>query len=200
MSYAELNTADSTLSESGIGDVRLSGRYTAFNIDAPGKTIRLAPFFGVELATGKHNINQALNLGSGSYDFFVGVVATYATTNWMTDTQFSYQKNGGSNDIDIGDSFHIDSSLQYRIIPKALTINTKSFVNAVVELNIINQQETTQNSIKNNNASTQVLIAPGLQYISQRWIAETSLQIPLNSDDSTLQTDYIARIGIRANF
>jgi len=200
LSYAELNTADSTLSESGIGDVRLSGRYTAFSIDAPGKTIRLAPFFGVELATGKYNTNQALNLGSGSYDFFVGVVATYATTNWTTDTQFSYQKNGGSNDIDIGDSFRIDSSLQYRIIPKALTINTKSFVNAVVELNIINQQETTQNSIKNNNASTQVLIAPGLQYISQRWIAETSLQIPLNSDDSTLQTDYIARIGIRANF
>lgn len=200
LTRTELETPSFNQSESGIGDARLFGRYTAFSINSPGKTFRIAPFFGIEFPTGENSVNQPLNLGSGSYDFFAGTVATYATTNWTIDTQFSYQKNGTSNGLNIGDNVRIDGSFQYRLIPHKLTIDTTHFINGVVELNIINQQEDTLNGISSDNSSTQAFISPGLQYISQKWIVETNVQIPLNNNNSVLQTDYIARIGIRANF
>ena len=196
----ELNTQNSNQSTSGIGDIRLFGRYTAFSIDSPGKTFRLAPFFGLELATGRNNDNQPLSLGSGSYDFFAGTVATYATTNWAIDTQVSYQKNGTSDGLNLGDSARFDSSLQYRLIPSKLTIDTTHFINGVIELNIIHQKSSSLHGRENINSSTHAFIAPGLQYISSKWIAEASLQIPLKNNGSTLETDYSARIGIRTSF
>ena len=57
----------------GLGDLALFGRYTVFQDNAPGRTLRAAPFLGVELPTGKDDESDAfgrlpptLQLGSGS--------------------------------------------------------------------------------------------------------------------------------------
>jgi len=127
-------------------------------------------------------------------------VLTYATTNWTVDTQISYQNNGTTNELNLGDIVRIDGSLQYRLIPKKLTVDTEYFINGVFELNIIDQQDNNLNGKDADNGSTQVFIAPGMQYINQNWIAEASVQLPLNDSGTAFETDYIARIGIRKNF
>ncbi|NIP22662.1 MAG: transporter, partial [Phycisphaerae bacterium] len=42
-------------SDSGIGDVSVFGRYTVLQHDQPGRTFRIAPFFGVKAPTGDDN-------------------------------------------------------------------------------------------------------------------------------------------------
>lgn len=198
--YAELESLQDRETESGLGDVRVSARYTAFRSNAKGRTFRIAPFGGVELPTGKHDADSALNLGSDTYDFFAGVITTYGTTQWSIDGQLSYQKNGASGGINLGNSARLDASFQYRLSPKELTINTKHFLHGVIELNVIKQDSNRINGVDDGSNSTQFLLAPGVQWITQRWIAEASLQLPLNNARTEIDTDYIARIGVRANF
>src|ERR671919_3202162 len=72
----ELDTPEGRIErgDTGIGDVRLFGRYTVFQDDAPGRNFRIAPFVRLELPTGdddEHDglggLPQPLQLGSGSW-------------------------------------------------------------------------------------------------------------------------------------
>ena len=72
-----------TRGESGIGDFTAMARYTAWKIDAPGKTIRLAPFVALKMPTGEDRaedslgiLPQPLQLGSGAWDYSLGMVVT----------------------------------------------------------------------------------------------------------------------------
>lgn len=49
-------------SASGFGDLLVLGRYTAFALDRPGSTIRLAPFVGLKVPTGKDDVSDSLGL------------------------------------------------------------------------------------------------------------------------------------------
>lgn len=76
----------------GIGDARLFARYTAFQRDRRGRSLRIAPILGLELPTGDDDdrdglgrLPDSLQLGSGSWDPFAGVVATYQTLAYQAD-------------------------------------------------------------------------------------------------------------------
>lgn len=78
-----------TRNTNGIGDFRLFARYTAFQKDFLGRTFRIAPFVGLKLPTGDDGdrdsfgrLPQPLQLGSGSWDPFGGVIATYQTLDY----------------------------------------------------------------------------------------------------------------------
>ena len=84
----------------GIGDFRLFGRYTIYRDDVPRRTFRIAPFAGIETPTGDNDdsdsfgrLPRTLQLGSGSWDPFAGVVATWQTLDYQVDAQVSYQAN-----------------------------------------------------------------------------------------------------------
>ena len=86
-----------TRDTSGVADVRLFGRYTVYKDNAPGRTFRIAPFLGVEMPTGDDNdrdnlgtLPTPLQLGSGSWDGFGGIVLTYQTLDFQIDAQASY--------------------------------------------------------------------------------------------------------------
>jgi hypothetical protein len=53
-----------------------------------------------------------------------------------------------------------------------------------------------------NSGGTRLFLAPGLQYVTKRWIAEAAVQIPVsqNLNGTALENDYIARISFRFNF
>jgi len=207
----QLQTPAGTREASGFGDARFFARYTLFQQNAPGKTLRFAPFVGVEAPTGKHDehdddglLPPSLQPGSGAWDVFGGIVATYATTRWQNDTQISYRANnvsGAVNGFEAGNVYRADTSLQYRLAQPEF--QGPAFLFGVLEANLIYQDRNEKLGIRDpNSGGTTLMLAPGLQYATLRWIAETAVQIPVaqNLNGTALEKDVTVRASVRINF
>ena len=194
----------------GLGDLSLLGRYRVYRRDWPGRTIRVAPFFGLELPTGEDNERDGLGRlpssvqpGSGSWDPFGGVVVTYQTLDFQIDAQASYKVNTEANDFEFGNVARLDGSLQYRLWPRELGSGVPGFLYGVLEINLIHQDKNrTGGSDDLNSGGLSLFVLPGLQYVTKRWILEAGLQIPVLQDlnGTALEKDYILRAGFRLNF
>ncbi|MCH8842624.1 MAG: transporter [SAR324 cluster bacterium] len=194
----------------GIGDLTVFGRYTVFQDDAPGRTFRVAPFLGTEIPTGENTASDkfgrlppALQLGSGSWDPFAGVVTTYQTLGYQIDAQARYQDHTEADGVEIGNLAEVDASLQYRILPGELGGGgVPAFLYGVLEANLVRQDKT---RIDGNNdpdsGGTSLFLAPGLQYVTTRWILETAVQVPVvqNLNGDALETGFVFRAGFRVN-
>jgi len=194
----------------GLGDLRLFSRYTIFQDDAPGRTFRVAPFAGLEFPTGDDNESDAsgrlpasVQPGSGSWDPFGGIVATYQTLDFQIDAQASYKANTKANDFEFGDIARLDGSLQYRLWPQELGSGVPGFLYGVLESNLIYQDKNELSRVNDpNSGGLTIFIVPGLQYVTRRWIIESGVQVPLvqNLNGTALEKDYIFRAGFRFNF
>jgi hypothetical protein len=194
----------------GIGDMRLWARYTLFQDDAPGRTFRAAPFAGVEAPTGRDDdsdgagrLPQPLQVGSGSWDPFVGAVITYQTLDYQLDVQASYEVNTKANQFEFGNEFRADASFQYRLWPRELGGGVPSFVYGALELNFSDQEKNRIGGNKDPDSGGRALfVSPGLQYVTRRWIVEGIVQIPVtqNLNGAALEDDFTVRFGFRANF
>ncbi len=199
-----------TRSTSGIGDARLFGRYTAYRDDAPGRTFRIAPFAGIEMPTGddddsdgQGSLPATLQLGSGSWDPFGGVVVTYQTLDYQIDAQASYKINTETNGFEFGDEARFDASLQYRLWPRELGPGVPGFLYGVLEGNLRYRGKNEIGGIDDpNSGGTSLFLAPGLQYVTKRWIVEAIVQVPVVQDlnGDALEDDFTVRAGFRVNF
>lgn len=199
-----------TRSTSGIGDARLFGRYTIFKDNFPGGSFRVAPFAGIELPTGAHNDSDSLGalpatfqLGSGSWDAFAGVVATYQVLDYQIDASLGYKLNTEANGFEFGDEARFDASLQYRLWPRELSGGVPGFLYGVVEANLIHRGRNEIGGAGDpNSGGITLFVAPGLQYVTKRWIIEAIVQLPAMQDlnGTALGDDYIVRAGVRINF
>jgi hypothetical protein len=199
-----------TRTASGFGDLSVFGRYTVVKRDWPARNFRVAPFAGIKAPTGDDDKRDAfgrlpasVQVGSGSWDPFAGVVLTYQTLNYQVDGQFSYQAKNEANGFEAGDVARLDASLQYRLLPRDFSGGLPDFVYAVIETNLIHQQKNRLNGIEDpNSGGTRLFLTPGLQYVTKRWIAEAALQLPVsqNLNGSALENDYIGRLSFRFNF
>lgn len=197
-------------STSGIGDFRLFGRHTIFRRNWPGGTLRISPFVGIEMPTGQDDDHDALSrlpasvqVGSGSWDPFGGIVLTYQTLDFEVDTAVSYQKNTEANDFEFGDVVRFDASLQYRLWPRELTGGVPGFLYGVIESNLIYKDKNQAAGFDDSNSGgTTLFLAPGLQYVTRRWVVETAVQLPViqNLNGTALENDYVLRAGFRVNF
>lgn len=195
---------------SGLGDIRLFGRYTLYRRDWPGRTLRLAPFIGIETPTGEDDERDALGRlpasvqpGSGSWDPFGGLVLTYQTLDYQMDAQASYKFNTAANDIAIGDVVRLDGSLQYRLWPRTLGAGVPGFLYGVLEANLIYQDQNQISGMDDpNSGGVSLFILPGMQYVTKRWIVEAGVQLPVVQDlhGTALEKDYSFRAGFRLNF
>lgn len=194
----------------GLGDLRVFSRYTIFQDDAPGRTFRIAPFAGLEFPTGNDNESDAsgrlppsVQPGSGSWDPFGGLVATYQTLDFQIDAQASYKANTRANDFKFGDVARLDGSFQYRLWPQELGSGVPGFLYGVLESNLIYQDKNEVNGVNDpNSGGLTLFIVPGLQYVTRRWILESGVQVPIVQDlnGTALEKDYIFRAGFRVNF
>lgn len=199
-----------TRSARGIGDFSLFGRYTLVQMDWPQRTFRLAPFAGVEMPTGAARKSDALGrlppgvqVGSGSWDPFFGVVATYQTLEFQVDAQLGYHANNEAHEVRLGDVAQLDASLQYRLWPRALGGGVPGFLYGVVEANLIHQDKNTIGGARDpDSGGTTLFIAPGLQYVTRRWIVEAAVQLPAVQalNGKARENDYIVHAGFRVNF
>ena len=194
----------------GIGDARLFARYTAWRDDAPGRTFRIAPFLGLEVPTGEDGerdslgrLPQPLQLGSGSWDPFGGVVATWQTLDYQVDVQAAYKLNTEANDFEFGDEARFDASLQYRLWPRELGKGTSGFLYGVLEGNLVHQAKSEIGGADDpDSGGLSVFLSPGLQYVTRRWIVEAIVQVPVAQDlnGAALEDDFVVRTGFRINF
>ena len=194
----------------GIGDASLFARYTIFQKDWPQRTLRVAPFAGLELPTGADDetdsfgrLPASVQPGSGSLDPFGGIVATYQTLDFQVDAQFVYKANIEANDFEFGDVARLDFSLQYRLLPRALSGGVPGFLYGVLEANLIHRDNNEIGGAEDpNSGGTTLFIVPGLQYVTKRWILEAGVQLPAFQDlnGAALETDIVVRGGFRFNF
>ena len=199
-----------TRSASGFGDLTLFGRYTVVQRDRPGSSFRIAPFAGVKTPTGDDRQSDALGrlpaaaqVGSGSWDPLIGMVATYQTLDYEVDGQIAYQARTRAHDFESGDIARMDASLQYRLWPRQLDSGVPGFLYGILETNLIHQQKDRLAGIRDpNSGGTRLFLTPGLQYVTRRWVLEGAVQLPVLQElnGTALENDYIARIGLRINF
>lgn len=199
-----------TREASGLGDLSLFARYTLFRRDGPGRTLRLAPFAGVELPTGDDDRHDALGRvpsplqpGSGALDVFGGAVATWQTLDYQLDAQVAYRRNGEANGFRAGSAWRLDGSLQYRFWPRELGRGTPGFLYGVLEAGLERRDENEIGGTEDpNSGGTTFTLTPGLQYVTKRWIVEAGVSIPVAQDlnGAALKTDYVVRGGFRVNF
>lgn len=194
----------------GIGDAQMFGRYTLFQKDMRGSNFRIAPFFGLELPTGDDDdadsfgtLPATLQLGSGSWDPFGGLIATYQTLDYQVDAQLSYKANTEANDFEFGDELRFDASLQYRLWPRELGAGVPGFLYGVLETNLLHQAKNqTGGADDPDSGGTTVFLSPGLQYVTKRWVLEGIVQLPVAQDlnGTALKDDFTVRTGFRVNF
>ncbi len=206
----EMGGQDITRGKQGAGDFTLLGRYIAYEYDAPGRTFRIAPFLGVKAPTGEDNVRDGFGRlppqvqpGSGSWDALGGVVLTYQTLDFQIDTQVSYKANREANGFQPGNVFEIDGSLQYRLWPRRLGAGVPAFLYGVLEANLVHSAKDRIGGIADpNSGGTTLFIAPGLQYLTRKWIVEAGVQVPViqNLHGTALRNDYVFTAGFRINF
>ena len=199
-----------TRSTRGIGDAQIFARYTVFQKDMRGSNFRIAPFAGLKLPTGDDNdrdslgrLPQPLQLGSGSWDPFGGVIATYQTLDYQVDAQISYKANTEGTGFEFGDEFRFDASLQYRLWPRELGAGVPGFLYGVIETNLLHQAKNEIGGTKDlDSGGTKLFLSPGLQYVTKRWVLEAIVQLPVvqNLNGTALKDDYAVRAGFRVNF
>lgn len=194
----------------GLGDLVLFGRYTVFEDNAPGRTLRAAPFLGVELPTGKDDemdefgrLPPTLQLGSGSTDIFAGIVATYQTLDFQIDAQASYRDNREAGGVEFGNVTELAASFQYRLLPRDFSGGgVPDFLYGVLETNWVSQDKTRIAGIEDpDTGGATLFLTPGLQYVTRKWIFEAAVQLPIvqNLNGDALENEFTLRAGFRVN-
>jgi len=197
-------------SADGLGDVSAFGRYTVYQRDWPGRTLRIAPFLGAKAPTGSDDksdgqgrLPPSVQPGSGSWDGFGGLVSTYQTLDLQIDAQIGYRANGEENGFRAGNELRLDGSIQYRLWPRSLGSGVPGFIYGVLETNLFFRDKNELDGRDDpSSGGTTLFISPGIQYVTRRLILEAALQLPVVQDlhGDALELDYIARGGIRFNF
>jgi len=197
-------------SASGIGDLLFLGRYTAYALDRPGSTIRLAPFAGVKLPTGRDDVSDGLGRlprplqpGSGSWDGLGGIVFTWQTLGWEFDADAGYRKNTAADGFRFGDQAFTDASFQYRVWPRRLGAGVPAYVFAVAESNLFLQGRDRVGGVPDpDSGGTRWIVGLGLQYVTERLVIEGIYQVPAvqRLNGNAVETDHSISVGVRWKF
>ena len=206
-----LNVGGGERGDHGLGDSTLLGRYQVFQRDRPGETLRAQVLGGLKFPTGEDDeqdalgrLPQPLQLGSGSYDPIMAGVFTWQRLRWQADFDVVYKINTKANDYEFGDTLAHDAAFQYRVWPWHLhERGVPGFVYGALELNGVwaDRSEADGNHLVDSGGYT-MFFSPGLQYITKRWVAEASIQLPIVQElnGRQLETDFILTAGFRIQF
>lgn len=197
-------------SVNGLGDATAMVRYTAYSQDRPGQTFRIAPFAGVEMPTGKDDERDSLGrlpgplqLGSGAWNPLIGVVTTAQSLKQEWGVSTSYKFNNEANNFERGDEARLDLSYHRRIWVSGSADGLPHFLYAGVESNWVWQGKNRNNGQKDpDSGGVTLYLAPTLQYITRRTVAEVAVQLPVvqNLNGNALEQDFIFTLSLRLNY
>lgn len=200
-----------TRATTGFGDLTAMARVTALAVDRPGETIRLAPFAGLKLPTGRDDeadglgrLPRPLQLGSGSWDPLLGTVFTWQTLGWELDASMSYQRRTEAKGFKAGDESRGEASFQYRLVPSGtLGSGVPSYLYAVVETNAVWRSRSRLAGVPDpDSGGFTWYVAPGLQWVTLRTVLEAAVQIPVvkHTNGFGLREDFTGLLSLRVSF
>jgi len=173
----------------GFGDMLFLGRYTLLEIDHPGSTFRVAPFAGFQAPTGAYHrsdsfgaLPRPLQPGSGAWDPNFGSTLAYQALGWEFDADAGFQYNTSAHGFGFGNELFTDQSVQYRLWPRELGTGVPGFLYAVLEDNLIWVGENRMNGeIVPNTSGLAWYLDPGIEYVTERLVLGTVVQLPVAS-------------------
>ena len=195
----------------GVGDISLLGKYRIYTRDEVGVTSRLSVISGLDLPSGRTadedargKLPRTLQAGSGAVDGILGLAFTHQTLDDEWDTNLTYQWNNRANDFEFGDVLKYTVAYQKRVLPWVLPEEGMyQQLNLILELNGEWQQkhEDPNGTVADSGGHT-IYVSPGLQLASKRFVAETSIQLPVVQDlnGSQVETDYTVIASLRFTF
>lgn len=150
----------------GLGDITFKLKYRFWQKDlGPGDTMRWAVLGGLNIRSGDSDFS------SDSYDPLVGTVFSFRRGRAIFDADLVYQFNTGRGKFR-HDTLRYDVSVAYRLLTGTTQRDMAYELDAVAELN---GRYTT-------NGAHELYLSPGLQFITERWALEASVQLPIVQD------------------
>ena len=196
----------------GVGDLTLFSRWTVFAQDRPGRTWRIAPFFGVTFATGEHHradtqgaLPRFLQPGRGSTDPFFGIVVTHMGVDSGFDIEWRQDLRGMSGGINAGDGWRLNGSWQHRLaVIGAPTATIHAFVYGLIELGYERRSADRMRADRSIlvPARRTAVVRPGLQFAARRFILEGAVEVPFARSRilRVPRERWRLRAGVRMNF
>ncbi len=165
----------------GVADLTVLAKYRFWKRDTrPNETLRWAALVGLNVRSGDFPFT------SDSYDPIVGTVFTWQRDRGWFDADLVYQFNTGGGAA-AHDVLRYDLSYSYRLWPAVYPPEDVWEIDAVAELN----------GRYVTDGSHEVFLSPGLQLITERWILEVSVQLPVIQELDGPETEYRVVMGLR---
>ncbi len=186
-----------TRSDPAVGDFTLLSRYTLWWDDyAPLSTRRTALLAGMKFPTG------ADRFGTETFDPILGGVATWAFDRHEIDLDALYTASTRRNGFRQGAGVRYDLAYRYRIWPRRFGKRLLQ-LNGLLELNGQWSDRDRDAGRRVTDSGGRVLfLAPGLQFVSKRWILEASFQVPVaeNLHGAQVERDFVGVLSMRIPF
>ena len=178
-------TTGASMNDSGFADLRLLAKVQVYRNDyAPLNTARLALIGGFELPTGDDAFS------SDSVDPIFGGVYSYIQDRHAFHVDALWKFNTG-NEATNADALKYDLAYSYRLTPETYDLQNPTALFVGLELN----------GMYETNDNNEIFLSPGLQYVTQKWIIEATIQLPIwQSLEGRTERDYILGVGIRFQF
>ena len=198
-----------TLSNEGLGDLTVFGKYALYQRDKGSQTTRFTTKVEVKLPTAKATSKDAsgallpirLQLGTGATDITLGGIMTRLWKRLGVNSGVHYIFKTEGKGIQLGNVLKYDVAFAYRVWPKVYEVYPSPQWNVFVEWNgAVEQKQKAQGQTVANSGGHTLFLSPGLQYIGGRtWLLELSYQLPVMQELNGVQlgTDRVILAGFR---
>jgi len=172
-------------STSGFADFSILSKIRLYRDDfGINDTARLDLIAGLSLPVGKEEFS------SDSVNPVIGSVFTLVQGKHSFSTDVLWQFNTGDSRQG-ADLLRLNYAYIYRLLPDQYDSNNPTAVFASLELN----------GTYETNGDRKLFLSPGIQYVTTRWIAEATVQIPVLQElEHQAEKDFIVGIGFRYQF
>ncbi len=171
------------LRHDGIADITVLGKYRFWQKDSgPLESVRWAVLGGINVRSGDSKFS------SDSYDPIVGAVYSWRRDRAHLDADLVYQFNTAGGRAG-HDTLRYDLAYSFRLFPAVFRTERPRAIDVIAELN---GRYTT-------DGSHELFLSPGLQFATERWSIEASVQFPVAQElaGDAMEIDYRVVFGVR---
>ncbi len=123
----------------GAGDTIQEARYTVYQLDGIGSTLRVAPLIGLAIPTGMDDSNPAIRRseqpGTGNWGGRAALTSSWQTLYWNAEAEIEYRDYIPGAGYQFGNTFLANAAFHYVLWPTRITPNIPGELFASFETN-----------------------------------------------------------------